>query len=335
MKKYFSSLFLFGAFLPLLLLSSCEEWSFDSDATAVTKEASDITSSKAVVSCLANVEQGEAIEYGVMYSTDKAKLEAHEGDIAFTSEIAGNEYKVTLRGLRSNKTYYYCAVVRIKLINNYGKVELFKTDKPNENHEYVDLGLPSGTLWATCNIGANNPEDYGDYFAWGETTLPEDNSYLWTSYKWSNSSNNTSLTKYCNDSYYGNNGFTDNLTELELSDDAAYVNWGSSWRMPNKEQFDELINSSYTTIEWATLNGVNGRKITSKSNGRTLFFPAAGSRYDSSLGGAGSFGYYWSRMLPSDGPYVAWVMCFSSYSVLIDGNSRSFGLSIRPVRSPE
>ena len=318
--------------ISLFLLSSCEEWGVDSDDVAVTKGVSNITSSKAVVSCLANVEQGEAIEYGVMYSTDKAKLEVHEGDIAFTSEIEGNEYKVTLRGLRSDKTYYYCAVVRIKLINNYGKVELFKTDKPNENHEYVDLGLPSGTLWATCNIGANIPEDYGDYFAWGETMLPEDNSYLWTSYKWSNSLN-TTLTKYCNDSYYGKDGFTDDLTELEISDDAAYVNWGGDWRMPSKEQFDELINSSYTTIEWTTLNGVNGRKITSKSNGRTLFFPAAGSRYDSSLGGAGSFGYYWSRTLPSFGPYYAWVMCFSSYSVLIDGNSRSIGLSIRPVRN--
>lgn len=98
----------------------------------------------------------------------------------------------------------------------------------DDEHEYIDLGLPSGTLWATMNIGASSPEDYGDYFAWGETA-PKD-VYDWSTYKWCNGSSNT-LTKYCFNSSYGNNGFVDNLTELDPEDDAATVNWGQDWRM--------------------------------------------------------------------------------------------------------
>ncbi|MCQ2319676.1 MAG: hypothetical protein MJZ90_12290 [Bacteroidales bacterium] len=103
-------------------------------------------------------------------------------------------------------------------------------------HEYVDLGLPSGLLWATCNVGADSPEDYGDYFAWGETETKSD--YDWDTYKWCNGSYNT-LTKYNTKSSYGT---VDNKTTLELSDDAARANWGGSWRMPTEAEFQELIN---------------------------------------------------------------------------------------------
>ena len=145
----------------------------------------------------------------------------------------------------------------------------------SEEHEYVDLGLPSGTLWATCNIGANSPEEYGDYFAWGETTPKS--TYDWSTYKWCNGSS-TTMTKYCTQSEYGYNGFTDNLTELQSADDAATANWGSDWQMPSLAQIQELCSSSNTTTEWTQVNGVNGRKITSKSNGNSIFLPAAGWR---------------------------------------------------------
>ena len=105
-------------------------------------------------------------------------------------------------------------------------------------HEYVDLGLPSRIKWATCNVGATTPEEYGDYFAWGETE-PKDN-YDWSTYKWCNESNAT-MTKYCTDSSYGT---VDNKTVLELEDDAAYVNWGGNWRMPTKAELDELTNTN-------------------------------------------------------------------------------------------
>jgi hypothetical protein len=144
------------------------------------------------------------------------------------------------------------------------------------------------------------------------------------------------LTKYCTNSSYGFNGFTDNTTELDLEDDAAYVNWGSGWRMPSDEQMRELINSSYTTTEWITQNGVNGRKITSKSNGNSVFLPAAGCRYGSSLGGAGSSGYYRSRTLYDEShPIVACQLYFESSGVDTPGGNRYIGDSVRPVRVSE
>ncbi len=112
-----------------------------------------------------------------------------------------------------------------------------------DGRDYVDLGLPSGTLWATCNVGASKPEEYGDYFAWGETTPKS--TYYWSTYKWCKGSE-TTMTKYCTRSDYGYNGFTDNLTELQPEDDAATANWGSVWKMPSYAQFSELFNSSYT-----------------------------------------------------------------------------------------
>lgn len=208
-------------------------------------------------------------------------------------------------------------------------------------HEYVDLGLPSGTLWATCNIGADNPEDYGLYFAWGETTgytqdTTDGHSFNWASYKWCNGSAST-FTKYCYYSSRGYNGFTDTLTELLPEDDAAYVNWGANWRMPSKAQFEELINSSYTTTTWTTQNGVRVYKITSKRNGNSLFLPAAGWCRDTSLNNVGSIGGFWSRTLITDYPYpyYGWSLYYNSSNIYTDGFDRCSGRSVRPVRAPQ
>lgn len=204
---------------------------------------------------------------------------------------------------------------------------------------YVNLGLPSGTLWATCNIGATSPEDYGDYFAWGETAGYNDGktNFNWSTYKWCEGSSST-MTKYCTDSSYGYNGFTDNKTELDLEDDAAYVNWGPAWRMPSIEQFAELINSDYTTTEWTTQNGVYGRKITSKVagyEGNFIFLPAAGERDNSSLGDAGSDGNYWSRTLGGSYPNNARGLYFHSGFIGTYDGFRYYGRSVRPVRLSE
>ena len=202
---------------------------------------------------------------------------------------------------------------------------------------YVDLGLPSGTLWAVTNIGADNPEDYGLYFAWGETTgytqdTSDGHSFNWASYKYCKGSS-TTLTKYCYKSSYGYNGFTDTLTELEPEDDAAYVNWGSNWRMPSLDQIKELYNSSYTTTTWTTLNGVSGRKITSKSNGNSLFLPAAGRREGSNRRETGSSGFYWSRT--PDTTDSAYNLYFNSGSVYTTYAGRCGGMSVRPVRASQ
>ncbi len=193
-------------------------------------------------------------------------------------------------------------------------------------NKWIDLGLPSGTLWATCNVGATNPEDYGDYFAWGETE-PKDN-YDWSTYKWCNGSFNT-LTKYCT---YNSYGTVDNKTELDLEDDAAYVNWGSSWRMPSEEQMEEI--RSLCSWEWTQINGVNGQLATGP-NGNTIFFPATGRRYYSSILNVGTNGFYWTRSLGSGYPHLAFDHFFDSGSVGSDGYSRYSGFTVRAVRIPE
>ena len=203
-----------------------------------------------------------------------------------------------------------------------------------KKHEYVDLGLPSGTLWATTNVGADSPEDYGDHFAWGETE-PKSNSYSWSTYKWCNGSE-YELTKYCQRSDLGYNGFTDNKLELLPEDDAATVNWGSEWQMPSKEQCEELFNSDYTTTTWTTRNGVYGRKITSKSNGNTIFLPAAGWHIDTSLINVGSLGSYWSRSLSSSYSSYASGLCYDSDNPIGTYDcDRYYGQSVRPVRKQE
>lgn len=213
-----------------------------------------------------------------------------------------------------------------------GKAPTETIDDENE-HEYVDLGLPSGTLWATCNIGANSPEELGDYFAWGETEGYNDGktNFNCSTYKWSYGSTSAPI-KYCDERDEGYNGIIDGKKELELEDDAAYVKWGSKWRMPSRTQIRELININYTTTEWITYNGVNGYKITSRTNGRFIFFPAGGRRIYDSLHSLGSFGAYWSLTLDSytiDGSGL-----FFNEDIYIreEGNNRWHGNNIRPVR---
>ena len=195
-----------------------------------------------------------------------------------------------------------------------------------EDHDYVDLGLPSGTLWATCNVGANSPEEYGNYFAWGETEPKSD--YSWSTYKYFKSPEEI-ITKYCTSN---DEGIVDNKTELEPSDDAAAVNWGSNWQIPSLEQFFELINSSCTTTTWTTTNGVKGWKITSKSNGNSIFLPAAGYRDDTSLNDAGRYGDYWSRSLNTSNNYGAYDLGFYSRNIFTGNHNRYRGYSVRPVR---
>lgn len=207
-------------------------------------------------------------------------------------------------------------------------VEFIEDDTPGDNgHEYVDLGLPSGLLWATCNVGANSPEEYGDYFAWGETEGYNSgkNYYDWSTYKWCNGTF-TSMTKYCIDSYYGT---VDNKTVLELSDDAARANWGGSWRMPTEEEQYELRTEC--TCTWATQNGVYGYKVVGP-NGNSIFLPAAGYRNYSSLYHAGSGGLYWSSSLNASSPNDAYCLYFNSSYAGCGSNGRYDGQSVRPVR---
>ena len=185
-------------------------------------------------------------------------------------------------------------------------------------HDYIDLGLPSGTLWATCNIGASKPEELGDKFAWGETTPKAE--FSWNNYKYCKNGDKHQLTKYCYESYYGYNGYTDNLTVLQASDDAAIANWGNGWRMPTKDEWKELEEK--TIHEWTTQNGVRGT-IYVGDNGEKIFIPHIEEAYLELIG-------YWTINLYTHNrePYLAHASINCRYP-----QDRFNGYPIRPVRA--
>ena len=191
-------------------------------------------------------------------------------------------------------------------------------------HEYVDLGLK--VKWATCNVGAEKPEDFGDYFAWGETAPKSD--YTWSTYKFTTDGGKT-LTKYTGS----------DKTVLDAADDAATASWGSAWRMPTLEEMQDLLDNC--TWEWqaagnTTFGGVAGHKVTSKKTGYTdkyIFLPAAGTRDGTVVNGAGSWGNYWLLSLDAGGPRDAYNLSFDSGSKgwHISDRHRCLGFPVRPV----
>ena len=207
--------------------------------------------------------------------------------------------------------------------NNYNKMDM----NNSQEHEFVDLGLPSGTLWATCNVGASKPEDYGDHFAWGETKTKD--VYYWDTYK--HAKGIEKLTKYCNESDCGYNGFADTLTELQPIDDPATANWGSSCHTPTRAEWIELLNN--TSWRWRSLNDVNGIMFFSKNNGHKIFLPATGYSNVDGLNGMNSFGEYWSSSLSILDPRNAWYFYFNNRYYDMYNFSRHYGRSVRPVRS--
>ena len=192
----------------------------------------------------------------------------------------------------------------------------------------VDLGLPSGTLWADRNVGAALPEGYGDYFAWGES-IPKSTYYNWVTYKYAKD-DPKKLMKYCSSPDYSLYALTDGRTNLESSDDAATANWGSNWCMPTQEQLQELIDNC--TWTWTTRNGKNGYEVKGK-NGNSIFLPATWFRRGKPLYLADSDGGYWSSSLDADAPYYGRGLAFGSrYVNPDDWCYRRNGQSVRPVR---
>ena len=188
--------------------------------------------------------------------------------------------------------------------------------------EFVDLGLPSGTLWATRNLGAETPEDYGYYFSWGNVVGRKPNGTTFD-YNWGtdNNGNYASTT--------GAALTVDIPTNMDY--DAVQRYMGGSCKMPTTTQFAELFNSSYTTNEWTTKNGVNGRLVTSKINGNSIFFPAAGRGNGTSLNNAGDSGFYWSRSIVQSAN--GYSLYFNSSNVFPqDSSSRFYGFSVRAVQ---
>ncbi len=264
------------------------------------------------IAVLALPEEGGSVTGGGTYQYGQSctlTAEANEG-YAFTNWTENGEV------VSIEVTYTFTVTGNRNFVGNFAV---------SSADNYVDLGLPSGLLWATCNIGANSPEEYGDYFAWGETT-PKD-VYSWSTYQYCMGSLVT-LTKYCNYSGYGYEGFTDGLTTLLPEDDAAVANWGNNWRMPTQTEWNELFNN--TTKTWTTRNGVYGRLFTAM-NGNSLFLPAAGY-WGESLSEAGACGYYWSSSLDTGDPFYAGKLGFHYGECYVSHSYRNYGHSVRAVR---
>lgn len=237
-------------------------------------------------------------------------------------------------GLQDSAREKALAILKLNPEDARAKVaSAYDSTKGEENgHEWVDLGLPSGLKWATCNIGASSPEEYGDYYAWGETSPKSE--YSWRTYQFRKRGKDYEIGKLYKYNTRSRYGTVDRKTCLELSDDAAHVNWGGSWRMPTSEEFFELRQNC--TFTWTSCDGQDGYKVTSKKNGSSIFLPAAGAygKYDTRVSGTGSYGLYWSSSLfDDDNPFNAKYLSFYSafFGTGGDGSFRKEGYPVRPV----
>ena len=327
----------------------------DPEELTITGEALDVTDYSATLTGFANLpfELGDA-EVGIMY--DKAQSFEGAKKLVATGLDGNNMFTVTATGLEPSTTYFFKSYIQNGMAVKYGAVKSFTTMESTIPAGAVDLGIvmtrADGTTyklyWAQSNLSTSglcaNPEDYGDYYAWGETepyyteghsqdspcsswrsrTNPSITGYDWASYKWYNGSS-TTLTKYNTNSSYGT---VDNKTVLDSEDDVAHVKLGGKWRMPTYEEWTAL--RTQCTWTWTTQNGINGRLVTA-SNGNSIFLPAAGYRHNPFLSRAGSYGYYWSSSIDTDYPDTACGVDFGSNSVGRNSSSRFFGQSVRPV----
>lgn len=223
-------------------------------------------------------------------------------------------FKTNLTDLKPGKTYYYRAFTYDDVIFNNGETYSFTLPAVVEP---IDLGLPSGTLWASCNVGAVSPEDYGGYYAWAETE--EKSTYSWSNYKYSDATGRK-ISKYCDDSYWGTE---DNLTTIEPEDDAATVNMGKDWRIPTKAEMDELLKKCKWKEE--KLDGVLGVRVTGP-NGNSIFLPHGGYKMNDKHQNPG-YGFYWTSTLYYGASAYSLDIVFKEYG----SSDRYAGLSIRPV----
>ena len=304
-----------------------EKFTLEKQLSVETLGAGNVNDKSAVLSgkvkgFVAGVDDGEAgFYYNTAGSLDIERQRVVAGNL---SQFTDGEFTATLTNLKADQTYtYYAYYLDSDGEELLGDEQTFTTTSaseptpgltncPDANHPHmIDLGLPSGTKWACCNVGASTPESYGGYFAWGETSGKS--VYDWYSYQYSDS--------YANCEHIG-----DNIAGTEY--DVATAAWGSSWKMPTLEQFQELFDN--TTSVWFTQNGVEGRLFTG-SNGGFIFLPAAGNHADADLNSDGERGYYWSSTLKTGKERYAWGINFSETKQTTYDFGRYYGLSVRPV----
>ncbi|MCQ2331056.1 MAG: hypothetical protein MJZ55_03610 [Paludibacteraceae bacterium] len=197
----------------------------------------------------------------------------------------------------------------------------------NAQHAYVDLGL--SVKWATCNIGADNPENHGDFFSWGETENKKNNN--WDTYKYSEGTPKA-LLKYCSNPDFAWHQITDSISSLEPDDDVAHVKWGGNWHIPTRAQIDELLDNC--TWTWITQNGVNGYKVTSNKVGYTnksIFIPVTGEYEDGKLFNYRTHGYYWSKECGTVTSETAYTLEVYTKGASREIQPRYKSLAVRPV----
>lgn len=212
-----------------------------------------------------------------------------------------------------------------KPVKHNNRVEKATTGSLNQ-HTWMDLGL--SVKWATCNVGASSPNQYGSYFAWGETKSKSD--YSWTDYVFRDSGDTYDYVKLSKYNSNSGRGVVDKKKQLELDDDVAHICWGDGWRMPTRAEMTELRTKCVWT--WTTLGGINGYEVKSMTNNNSIFLPVAGYRKgESYLVNAGKQGYYWTSTLYTKASYNAWEVFFNSSEVFERSSGRSFGQSVRPV----
>ena len=318
---------------------SVNSFTTSQDELVTTGDATDITYKSATISCRFKTTIIQSFTtLGVEYSVSKETVESGRGSWAKTSSVTNNnEFTISLDGLKEQTTYYYRALVQDYKTTYYGVIKSFTTAAHifNSNgHEYVDLGLPSGTMWATMNVGASRPEDYGDYYAWGETTTKT--SYTEDNYQWKGLFTNELVSR----------GIVKNSKEsgldsyiLTASYDVATLKWGGEWRMPTQTEISELEN--YTEITTSTQNGVDGFLLTSTENGNSIFLPAGGFRNESNIvNGDGKTWYRttcWSSELNeyydncSIGIWIDNGSSFGMKNIDYTGAKRYYGSPVRPV----
>ena len=282
------------------------------NVSVTTGSATSITSSSATLSgSVSGADQ--SLTCGIIYGTSSS-LSSSSGTKKSTT--SSGSYSISVTGLNANTTYYYRAYAIVDGEYKYGEVRSFTTESSSTvtSGDAIDLGL--SVKWASCNVGADSPEEYGDYFAWGETDTKSD-------YYQSNSA-----TYWLSIRELKSNGIIESNGNLTPAYDAATVNLGSDWRMPTKAEQDELRTEC--DWEWTKMNGVNGYKVTGP-NGNSIFLPAAGYRSSTSLYDAGTYGYYWSATHPSDVTGGAYYLYFYSGYYKLESHSIYKGRTVRPV----
>ncbi len=279
--------------------------------------AIDITDKNVLIS--GNFPERYVIGTGLIYGTTSDRTQGVE---IILNAKGGFEKEIS--NLEPNTEYFVWAYAYNERDTVYSSVTSFRTlyySSVKNGHRYVDLGL--SVKWAKHNIGTKLPEGYGDYFSWGETVPKE--IYDWNTYKLCEGSLDSQI-RYCSARSYGT---VDNKNLLEMSDDAATVNWGGGWRMPTDAEWLELREKC--TWKVTTINGVKGYTITSKINGNSIFLPMSGYKGNEKLHSVGSEGNYWSSLLTTGRPYEAWYVNFKPGSVDKVSSSRYLGFTIRPV----